>query len=61
MCSAECLRAAITRKGFDRAWRQPVPAEWQQALRIAFEGVISEVEELPVAGVRPGSTVPMKG
>jgi predicted RNA-binding protein YlxR (DUF448 family) len=60
VCSAACLRTAIARKGFERAWRRSVPADQLVALQIAFEGVITEVKELPTAGASP-STVPMKG
>ena len=62
VCSADCVRAAIAKKAFDRAWRQSVPAGWVDALRIAFEGVITEVEQLPaVPGKAPGRSVTTKG
>lgn len=61
LCSVDCLSLATGRKGLDRALRRPVTSEALAALRIAFEGVISKVEELPTAGARSGLTVPMKG
>ncbi len=61
LCSVDCLAVATSRKGLDRALRRTVPTEALAALRIAFEGVISKVEELPTAGACSGLTVPMKG
>ena len=62
VCDVECLRTAIARKAFDRAWRQSVPAGRVDALQIAFEGVITEVEQLPaVPGNEPGRSVTTKG
>jgi len=61
VCSAECLRTAIARKGFDRAWRQPMPTESLRALQIAFESVITNMEELPADGFHPPARGPLKG
>ena len=62
VCNAECVRTAIARRAFDRAWRQRVPEGVLDALRIAFEGVITEVEQLPAAvGTDPVRTVTTKG
>jgi len=56
VCSVECLQRALARKGFDRAWRTTMPSATLEALRIAFEGVITNMEELPVGGVSPAGT-----
>ena len=61
MCSAECLHIAIRRRALDRAWRRPVPSEGLAALQIAFGRVITNMDELPNAGVAPDEAVPMKG
>ena len=47
LCSGECLETAIRRRAFDKAWRRTVSGADLAALRIAFNGVITEVEESP--------------
>lgn len=37
LCGRECLDAAVSRRGFDRAWRSVAPASVGQDLRCAFE------------------------
>lgn len=37
LCGRECLDAAVTRRGFDRAWRIAAPASVGQDLRYAFD------------------------
>jgi len=61
LCSANCLETAIRRRQLERAWRQPVAQDTLDALRIAFDGVITNMEELPAGGFEPAGTGPMKG
>jgi hypothetical protein len=61
LCSSTCLHDAIRRKAFERAWRRAVPAEALSVLQNAFEGVITNMEELPNAGASPDESVPTKG
>ena len=61
LCSAACLDTAIRRRQFERAWRCPVAQDTLDALRIAFDGVITNMEELPAGGFEPAGTGPMKG
>lgn len=64
LCSVACLHVAIRRKAFERAWRRAVPARAldgaEEALQNAFTSVITNMEELPTAGI-PGTPVPTKG
>ena len=39
LCGPECLDAAVSRRGFDRAWRISAPASVGQDLRRAFIGL----------------------
>jgi hypothetical protein len=58
------VHVAIRRKAFDRAWRRAMPVHAFDgvvaALQNAFTPVITNMEELPTAGI-PGSPVPTKG
>jgi len=59
LCSEACLHTAIRRKAFERAWRRAVPAQDLSALQNAFRTVITNMEELPLAGSTGGA--PTKG
>jgi len=39
LCGPQCLDAAVTRRGFDRAWRRAAPASVGEDLREAFVGM----------------------
>jgi hypothetical protein len=39
LCGPQCLDAAVTRRGFDRAWRAAAPASVGEDLRAAFVGL----------------------
>lgn len=64
LCSVACLHTAIRRKAFERAWRTPVPTGALEglgdALQNAFPPVITNMEELPTAGLT-GAAAPTKG
>ena len=65
LCSAACFHTAERRKAFDRAWKRSVPPATlqplEQALRIAFEGVIINMKELPTVGVATDEPAATKG
>jgi len=61
LCSTECFQVATRRRAFDRAWKRSVDADTLAALRIAFEGVITNMKDLSAVEVRFDSPVPTKG
>lgn len=65
LCSTACLQPAVRRKAFDRAWKQTVHPDVLQtlepALRIAFDDVITNMEELPTVGVANDEPAATKG
>jgi predicted RNA-binding protein YlxR (DUF448 family) len=61
LCSLECFDLAAKRRGFERAWKRSVDADALATLRIAFEGVITNMTELLVVGSRPDRPALMKG
>ena len=61
LCSLACFDVAVRRKGFERAWRRSVATDALTTLRIAVEGVITNMEELSVVGPLAGSPTLTKG
>jgi len=61
LCSIDCFDTAVRRKAFGRAWRCDVPGSTLDALRIPFESVITNMEDLSVAGTTSGAPMPRKG
>ena len=59
------LLVAARRKAFDRAWKHSVHPDalqpLEQALRIAFDDVITNMEELSTVGVATDEPTPTKG
>jgi predicted RNA-binding protein YlxR (DUF448 family) len=39
-----CLQQAIKRRGFDRAWKRPVSNAEHDTLRIAYEAIMTNME-----------------
>jgi hypothetical protein len=65
LCSSQCFDAALRRKAFERAWKSSVPAQivrnLEQQVRIAFDDVIINMEELPTVGVATDEPAATKG
>jgi hypothetical protein len=65
LCSTACFQTAVRRKAFDRAWKQTVRPDVLQTmepvLRIAFDDVITNMEELPTVGVANDEPAATKG
>jgi hypothetical protein len=61
LCSIECFDTAVRRKAFARAWKRDVPGSTLDALRIPFESVITNMEELTAVGTNSGTPMPTKG
>ena len=65
LCSSTCFHTAGRRKAFDRAWKQSVHPDALQplehALRIAFDDLIINMEELPTVGVANDEPAATKG
>jgi hypothetical protein len=61
LCSIDCFDTAVRRKAFGRAWRRDVPSSTLDALRISFEGVITNMKDLSAAGTNSGTPMPTKG
>jgi predicted RNA-binding protein YlxR (DUF448 family) len=61
LCSIDCFDTAVRRKAFARAWRCEVTSSTLDALRIPFESVITNMEELTAAGTKSGTPMPTKG
>ena len=65
LCSPACLDRAVTRKGFERAWRQPLRAGALDGLRDAvsnaFESTDDEMREWTAAGTASDGPPPTKG
>ena len=65
LCSTTCFHTAARRKAFDRAWKHSVHPDalqpLEQALRIAFDDVITKMEELSTVGVATDEPTPTKG
>jgi len=39
-----CLQLALKRRGFERAWKRPIPTSTTQALQIAYEAMTTNME-----------------
>jgi len=50
LCSIDCFDTAVRRKAFGRAWMCDVSSSTLDALRISFEGVITNVKDLSTKG-----------
>ena len=61
LCSLACFDTAVRRRGFERAWRRSVSTDALTTLRIAVEGVITNMEELSVVGPSADSPTLTKG
>jgi predicted RNA-binding protein YlxR (DUF448 family) len=65
LCSATCFAPAVKRKGFERAWRRPVPVaaldELPGQIDNAFESTTTQMREWTVAGSASGGPTPTKG
>ena len=65
LCSTTCFHTASRRKAFDRAWKHSVHPDalqpLEEALRIAFDDVITNMEELSTVGVATDEPTPTKG
>ena len=61
LCSLECFESAGRRRAFARAWKCEVSSSMLDALRISFEGVMTNMKELLAVGTNPDMPVPMKG
>jgi hypothetical protein len=65
LCSTACLRPAVRRKAFDRAWKRSVHPDvlqtLEQALRNAFDDVIINMEESPTVTVATDEPAATKG
>lgn len=65
LCSSDCLAPATKRKGFERAWRQPLPPGaldgLAEQLRNAFESTERQMREWTAAGRASAGPTPTKG
>jgi predicted RNA-binding protein YlxR (DUF448 family) len=61
LCSIDCFDTAVRRRAFTRAWRRDVPSSALDALRIPFESVITNMEDLTATGTHSGAPMPTKG
>ncbi|MGD9997069.1 MAG: YlxR family protein [Ilumatobacteraceae bacterium] len=61
LCSAACIAPAIRKRGFERAWRRPIPDGALADLPNAFESTHQNMEHWSVAGTGSGSPTPTKG
>jgi predicted RNA-binding protein YlxR (DUF448 family) len=61
ICSAACVTAAARKRGFERAWRRPVPDGALAGLTDAFEPTHDNMEHWSVAGSPTGSPTATKG
>ena len=61
LCSIDCFDTAVRRRAFPRAWRCDVPGSTLDALRIAFESVITNMRDLTAVGTNSGTPMPTKG
>jgi hypothetical protein len=57
----ECFDTAVRRRAFARAWRREVASTTLDTLRIAFEGVITDMRDSTAAGTVSGTPMPRKG
>jgi predicted RNA-binding protein YlxR (DUF448 family) len=61
LCSAPCIAVAIRKRGFERAWRRPIPDGALAELPNAFESTVENMRHWSVAGAVSGHPTPMKG
>jgi hypothetical protein len=61
LCSADCIAAAIRKRGFERAWRRPIPDGALADLAKAFETAPKNMKHWSVAGPASGNPTPTKG
>lgn len=65
LCAATCFATAVKRKGFERAWRRPVPVgaldELQHQISNAFESTATQMREWTAVGSASDVPTPTKG
>jgi len=61
LCSTDCIALAIRKRGFERAWRRPVPDGALAQLANTFESIQKNMKHWSVAGPASGRPTPMKG
>jgi predicted RNA-binding protein YlxR (DUF448 family) len=65
LCSPECFGTARRRRGFERAWRRPLPAGALEVLEPgisnAFESTTTQMREWTAAGSASDGPTPTKG